>query len=103
MLTTPRTAWSMPTVRHKARQVRSVRRTTDGVRTGWQPDPFGCHELRLFSPEGKPTQHVCDGDRHSYETLSEFPRTLVWTTAADNAKAAANRSLVRRWGKRTSS
>jgi hypothetical protein len=86
----------------KVDDMRGLRRTTDGMRTGWQPDPFGCHELRLFSPEGKPTQHVADGERHSYENLSEFPRAHAWTTAADDAKRAAGRSLVRRWGKRSS-
>ena len=42
--------------------------------TGWQRDPFGAHELRLFSPEGKPTAHVRDGGRNSYE---EMPGAII--------------------------
>ena len=37
--------------------------------TGWQPDPFGVHEFRLFSPEGNPTAHVRTEGRHSYDEM----------------------------------
>ncbi len=29
---------------------------------GWQPDPFGLHEFRFFSDDGKPTLLVRDGE-----------------------------------------
>ena len=47
--------------------------TTD-VRRGWQPDPYGGHELRLFTPEGAPTAHVSDNGHNSYE---EMPGAVV--------------------------
>jgi hypothetical protein len=37
------------------------------TRRGWQPDPFGAHELRFFSDDGKPTLLVRDGDTKSYD------------------------------------
>jgi hypothetical protein len=49
-------------------------KTTMNVPTGWQPDPSGGHELRLFSPEGDPTAHVSDGGRNSYE---EMPGAVI--------------------------
>jgi hypothetical protein len=33
----------------------------------WQPDPYGIHELRFFSADGKPTLLVSDGGRTSYD------------------------------------
>lgn len=35
--------------------------------TSWQPDPYGLHELRFFSADGKPTLLVMDGGRTSYD------------------------------------
>jgi hypothetical protein len=35
--------------------------------TGWQPDPFGAHEFRFFSDDGKATLLVRDGDERSYD------------------------------------
>ncbi len=35
--------------------------------TSWQPDPWGLHEFRFFSGDGKPTQLVMDGGRTSYD------------------------------------
>jgi hypothetical protein len=49
-------------------------KTTTQVPTGWQPDPSGGHELRLFSPEGDPTAHVRDGGLNSYE---EMPGAVI--------------------------
>jgi hypothetical protein len=34
---------------------------------GWQRDPFGVHEFRFFSDDGKPTLLVRDGDTKSYD------------------------------------
>jgi hypothetical protein len=34
---------------------------------GWQPDPFGLHEHRFFSDDGKPTLLVRDGSVRSYD------------------------------------
>jgi hypothetical protein len=34
---------------------------------GWQPDPFGLHEFRFFSDDGKPTLLVRDGGVRSYD------------------------------------
>jgi hypothetical protein len=49
-------------------------KTTTNVPTGWQPDPSGGHELRLFSPQGDATAHVRDGGRNSYE---EMPGAVI--------------------------
>jgi hypothetical protein len=34
---------------------------------GWNPDPFGLHEFRFFSDDGKPTLLVRDGSQRSYD------------------------------------
>lgn len=34
---------------------------------GWNPDPFGIHESRFFSDDGKPTLLVRDGETTSYD------------------------------------
>ena len=33
----------------------------------WKPDPFGVHELRFFSADGKPTLLVMDSGKRSYD------------------------------------
>jgi hypothetical protein len=35
------------------------------LRKGWHPDPYGLHELRYFSMDGKPSRLVRDGDVQS--------------------------------------
>lgn len=35
--------------------------------TRWQPDPYGVHELRFFSADGKPTLLVMDRGKTSYD------------------------------------
>ena len=35
--------------------------------TNWRPDPYGFHELRFFSADGKPTLLVMDGGKTSYD------------------------------------
>jgi hypothetical protein len=35
--------------------------------TSWQPDPFGVHEFRFFSSDGKPTLLVMDAGKTSYD------------------------------------
>ena len=34
---------------------------------GWQPDPFGIHELRYFSNDRTPTRLVKDNGVESYD------------------------------------
>jgi hypothetical protein len=41
--------------------------------TGWQPDPFGAHELRYFTANGQPTRLVRDGQAWSHD---EPPRSF---------------------------
>jgi hypothetical protein len=41
--------------------------------TNWKPDPFGRHELRFFSADGKPTLLVMDGGKTSYDKLPRNP------------------------------
>src|ERR1700761_867491 len=33
----------------------------------WKPDPFGIHELRFFSADGKPTPLVMDAGKRSFD------------------------------------
>jgi hypothetical protein len=40
--------------------------TRDALK-GWQPDPFGRHEFRFFSDDGKPTMLVSDGHRKFHD------------------------------------
>jgi hypothetical protein len=35
--------------------------------TNWRPDPYGIHEFRFFSADGKPTLLVMDGGRTFYD------------------------------------
>ncbi len=35
--------------------------------TEWRPDPYGAHEFRFFSADGKPTLLVMDGGKTSYD------------------------------------
>jgi hypothetical protein len=44
--------------------------------TGWQPDPYGVHELRYFAAGGTPTRLVRDGDKVSND---EPPQSLPQT------------------------
>jgi hypothetical protein len=49
---------------------------------GWQPDPFGSHEFRFFSDDGKPTLLVRDGDARAYDPPpASVDRPVVPTTA----------------------
>jgi hypothetical protein len=44
----------------------------------WKPDPYGIHELRFFSADGKPTLLVMDGGKTSYDKPPpDDPRPLV--------------------------
>ncbi len=38
-----------------------------GQTAGWLPDPYGVHELRFHSADGKPTLLVMDGGKTSYD------------------------------------
>ena len=44
--------------------------------TGWVPDPYGVHEFRFFSGDGKPTLLVMDGGKRSYDRppATELPQ-----------------------------
>ena len=39
----------------------------------WRPDPYGVHEFRLFSADGKPTLLVMDGGKTSYDRSPTRP------------------------------
>ena len=41
-------------------------------RRGWRPDPYGVHEQRYFSLNGKPTRLVSDGGKTSYDPPPEY-------------------------------
>jgi Protein of unknown function (DUF2510) len=48
------------------------------VLTGWQPDPYGVHEQRFFSDDGKPTRLVSDGGHKSHDLppVATTPNTV---------------------------
>jgi putative flippase GtrA len=41
-----------------------------GTLQGWQPDPFGAHELRYFALNGQPTRLVRDAEKWSHHVPS---------------------------------
>jgi hypothetical protein len=43
--------------------------------TGWQRDPFGVHEYRYISLDGRPTRLVADGGRRGYDAPATGIRT----------------------------
>jgi hypothetical protein len=47
--------------------------------SGWVPDPYGLHEFRFFSADGKATLLVMDGGKRSYDK----PPTTVPTLASE--------------------
>jgi hypothetical protein len=67
----------------------SLERHTDAVASrplqGWQPDPFGLHEMRYFSV-GNPTKLVRDGRLEAYD---EPPGEAAEPTAQDADVAAS--------------
>src|SRR5580698_5188440 len=54
-----------------------------GELRGWHPDPFGAHELRFFSDDGKPTLLVSDGGTTSHDR----PPTSYFTPPARDPDA----------------
>jgi hypothetical protein len=59
---------------------------------GWQPDPFGSHEFRFFSDDGKPTLLVRDGDTRAYDpppAPGDRPVVPMTTSIEDFAQDAA--------------
>ena len=60
-----------------------------GQRHGWQPDPFGIHELRYFS-QGEPTKLVRDGSDESYDP----PPTGSTPSAPAPSQMGASSALV---------
>jgi len=45
--------------------------------TGWQPDPYGAHEFRFFSVDGKPTLLVMDEGKTSYDRPPTHARIVL--------------------------
>lgn len=43
------------------------------VLSGWQPDPYGVHEQRFFSDDGKPTRLVSDGGYKTHDVPPVAP------------------------------
>jgi hypothetical protein len=85
-----------------------MKTTAADIRKGWQADPFGEHELRLFSPEGRPTAHVSTNGRNSYEEMPgavivDAPRAhAIRPTKSNGAPGSPARSDIpppaRAWG-----
>jgi hypothetical protein len=69
-----------------------VKAAAASIATGWQPDPFGEHEFRLFSPEGSATAHVCNEGRHSYD---EMPGAVVVDPPRDHTSRVPAPSAAR--------
>jgi hypothetical protein len=84
--------------------------TTVGARKGWNPDPFGLHEFRFFSDDGKPTLLVRDGSQRSYDhppservelydktfesTRERIPQpNVVWQVRESPAESSGNCSM----------
>ena len=57
--------------------------------TNWRPDPFGAHELRFFSADGKPTLLVMDSGRTSYDKPPENQYEPPSTGGQHNADSPA--------------
>lgn len=58
--------------------------------TNWKPDPFGIHELRFFSADGKPTRLVMDGGKTSFDKPpAQRPATQPHAPAPPAAQPAA--------------
>jgi hypothetical protein len=75
LVTPKREFWPSETVEHS---------------TNWQPDPFGLHELRFFSADGKPTLLVMDQGRTSYDK----PPVSVGKMGASSRDAPISRPEV---------
>src|ERR1700722_9990650 len=56
---------------------------------GWQPDPYGIHELRYFTADGKPSRLVRDGEGWSND---EPPRDIFHLTGLPLAPTPAQAS-----------
>jgi hypothetical protein len=77
-----------------------------GELRGWQRDPYGVHELRYFTADGKPSRLVRDGDAWSKENPPfdfHFPESPVvpplepslhYPAGAEAAVTAAQSSVV---------
>src|ERR1019366_10347666 len=60
---------------------------------GWNPDPFGIHEFRFFSDDGKATLLARDGDTSSYDKPPQSDYGPLITAPAP----APARAPVARW------
>lgn len=54
---------------------------------GWQPDPFGVHELRFFSDDGRPTRLVSDNNFKAYDE-PPAERATATASAADEPEGS---------------
>lgn len=61
--------------------------------TGWIPDPYGVHEFRFFSADGKPTLLVMDGQKKSYDKppTTDLPPTQESTAGPEGQPIAPPR------------
>ncbi len=59
--------WVFPMTRPGARYPAILKADEMEEVRGWHPDPFGVHEQRYFSLDGKPTRLVSDGGRTSHD------------------------------------
>src|SRR6202050_4365847 len=64
--------------------------TTMSELTGWQPDPYGSHEFRFFSADGKATLLVMDGGNASYDKPPMNGRPPSERSSAKPSPAAAD-------------
>jgi hypothetical protein len=76
--------------------------------TGWHTDPFGRHQLRYFSLDGRPTRLVSTAGKTSHDQVAGSPRWPVGAAEASptpvaphlplrDSTAASSRALQRGW------
>ena len=56
--------------------------------TRWQPDPYGVHELRFFSVDGRPTLLVMDGEDVVRQASDDRSSTSSGATIEGQARTA---------------
>ena len=66
---------------------------------GWQPDPFGCHEFRFFSDDGKPTLLVRDGDTRAYDPPPAMVDGFLVLTCAPIEDLASDAAVTEEIGR----
>jgi hypothetical protein len=58
---------------------------------GWQPDPYGLHELRYFTADGKPSRLVRDGETWSKENPPDDFYSMASSVVPPPAEASQHR------------